>query len=78
MKLATFELQRALANLAAMASHIDAMDLTVDSFMKQMEGAKHEIAVMRLDLREVQTEVSNAIARLEQIRQNEALNVPPK
>ncbi len=68
VKIAQTTLERALGNLHAMARHIDAMELTVAAFAGQMEAAKQEIAIMRLDLNEVEFEIRAAVKRLEELR----------
>lgn len=68
MKLAESELLRALANMEAMRVHLDAMDHTLQAFGKQVEGAKHEITVLRLDMNEVQQEIKAAVKRLQELR----------
>ena len=68
MKLAESELLRALANMEAMSVHLDAMDHTLQAFGKQVEGAKHEMTVLRLDMHEVQQEVRAAVKRLQELR----------
>ena len=75
MKQAQTELQRALGNLEAMSTHLDAMEHTLHAFAKQVEGAKHEMLVLRLDMQEVQQEIRAAVARLDELRRGTA--APP-
>lgn len=70
MRIAQTELERALGNLDAMNAHIDAMEHTVLSFAAQMESAKHELKLLRLDLQEIQNEVRAAVKRLQELRGN--------
>ena len=68
MRKAQTELERALGNLNAMTAHMDAMEHTLEAFSKQIEAAKHEMGILRLDLQEVQAEIRAAVERLQALR----------